>query len=145
MVAGLTPDIAFPRTSVDDPIIPATDSIPKALPVLRQPPGLPLNPRYRLGLSIVAATVLASAALVLAADRYGKPREAARAGWDLGDSGYDLGPFRLTDQAGPGRDRGRPRRRRLGRGLHLHPLPVVLPADLGRDEGPARSRSATPA
>ena len=41
VVAGLTPDIAFPRTSVDDPIIPITDSIPKALPASANPPVAP--------------------------------------------------------------------------------------------------------
>jgi len=59
-----------------------------------------VNFPYRLGLSIVAATILVSALLVLAADRLGKPRASARAGWDLGDSGYDLGPYRLTERSG---------------------------------------------
>jgi len=59
-----------------------------------------LNFPYRLGLSIVAATILVSTVLVVAADRFGKPRDTGRAGWDLGDSGYDLGSFRMTERSG---------------------------------------------
>lgn len=53
---------------------------------------------YALGVFVVAATVAASFVAV----RVGSGRTAAnvRAGRDLGDQGYDLGSFRLIDQAG---------------------------------------------
>ncbi len=59
-----------------------------------------MNASYRLGISIVAGTVLLSAGLVTAALALGRPGESRRAGFDLGDQGYALGPFRLTERSG---------------------------------------------
>jgi len=58
-----------------------------------------VNSRYRLGLSIVAATVLVSAGLVILGGSR-RPAASPRAGWDLGDQGYALGSFRLTEKSG---------------------------------------------
>jgi protein SCO1/2 len=60
-----------------------------------------VNASYRLGISIVAGTVLISAGLVVVASRVsGRPAEPVRAGRDLGDQGYDLGSYRLTERSG---------------------------------------------
>jgi len=58
-----------------------------------------LNPSYRTGILIVVATILVSALLMLAAESLGEstPR---RVGQDLGDFGYDLGGYRLTERSG---------------------------------------------
>jgi protein SCO1 len=53
---------------------------------------------YRLGLSIVVGTVLTSALLCLAT--IGPVPAPARAGHDLGDHGFELGPFRLVERSG---------------------------------------------
>jgi protein SCO1 len=60
---------------------------------------------YRLGISIVVGTVLISAGLVivgpvvasLSSDR---PAASVRAGRDLGDHGYPLGTYHLTERSG---------------------------------------------
>jgi protein SCO1 len=52
---------------------------------------------YRLGILIVSTTVLASAALCAALVG---PAPAGRAAQDLGDSGFDLGAFRLAERSG---------------------------------------------
>jgi len=53
---------------------------------------------YRLGLSIVASTVVGSALLCLAT--VGPIPAPARAGHDLGDHAFELGPFRLVERSG---------------------------------------------
>ena len=53
---------------------------------------------YRLGLIIVVGTVLASLGLCLAAVSI-RPKDQ-RAGHDLGENAYLLGPFRLTERSG---------------------------------------------
>ncbi len=58
-----------------------------------------MNASYRLGLSIVAGTILVSAGLVLGLGS-GRPRVQERAGRDLGDRGYPLGSFHLTERSG---------------------------------------------
>lgn len=57
-----------------------------------------MDTTYRLGLSIVLVTVLVAAGLCLA--RVDDSPGAARVGQDLGDRGFDLGPFRLTERSG---------------------------------------------
>lgn len=57
-----------------------------------------MDSSYRLGLSIVAGTVVASALLCLATVRPGPA--PARAGQDLGDHAFELGPFRLVERSG---------------------------------------------
>ena len=59
-----------------------------------------MNSSYRLGILIVAGTILASAALVMGGLALGRPAPAPRAGQDLGDHGYELGSFRLTERSG---------------------------------------------
>ncbi len=59
-----------------------------------------MNRSYRLGLLIVAGTILAAAAVIAAAGAFARPSTPARAGQDLGDSGYPLGSFRLTERSG---------------------------------------------
>ncbi len=59
-----------------------------------------VNASYRLGILIVAGVVLLSAGLVTAWQVYGPPPEPKRAGQDLGDLGYELGSFRLTERSG---------------------------------------------
>ncbi|WP_435006902.1 DUF420 domain-containing protein [Tundrisphaera lichenicola] len=64
-----------------------------------------MNASYRLGLSIVAITILGSAGLVVfglpfATRVSGRPPETRRAGQDLGAQGYDLGSFRLIERSG---------------------------------------------
>ena len=58
-----------------------------------------LNPSYRTGILIVVGTILVSALLMLAAESLSDstPR---RVGQDLGDLGYDLGAYRLTERSG---------------------------------------------
>jgi len=53
---------------------------------------------YRLGLSIVVGTVVGSALLCLAT--VGPGPAPARAGQDLGDHAFDVGPFRLVERSG---------------------------------------------
>jgi protein SCO1/2/putative membrane protein len=53
---------------------------------------------YRLGILIVSTTVLASAAACAA--RVGTAAEQGRAAQDLGDSGFNLGAFRLAERSG---------------------------------------------
>ncbi len=59
-----------------------------------------MNASYRIGILIVAGVVLLSTALVTATVGYGRPAVAQRAGQDLGDTGYELGSFRLTERSG---------------------------------------------
>jgi protein SCO1/2 len=64
-----------------------------------------VNASYRLGIMIVAGTVLFSAGLVtvgsaLTSRVSGRPAEPVRAGRDLGDLGFDLGSYRLTERSG---------------------------------------------
>ena len=59
-----------------------------------------VNRSYRLGLSIVIGTILVSLALVLANEAR-KPRQPpARVGQNLGNEGFALGSFRLTERSG---------------------------------------------
>ena len=59
-----------------------------------------VNSSYRLGLGIVIGTILISLALVLTNETR-KPRQSsARVGQNLGDDGYALGSFRLTERSG---------------------------------------------
>ena len=55
---------------------------------------------YRIGILIVAGTVLASTALVTSLQAFGPPTPPARVGQDLGDLGYPLGSFRMTERSG---------------------------------------------
>ena len=57
-----------------------------------------MDSSYRLGLSIVVGTVVASALLCLAT--VGPVPAPARAGQDLGDHAFELGPFRLVERSG---------------------------------------------
>jgi len=59
-----------------------------------------VNASYRLGILIVAGTILASAALIAASGAGFKASASRRAGQDLGDQGYPLGSFRLTERSG---------------------------------------------
>jgi protein SCO1/2 len=64
-----------------------------------------VNASYRLGISIVAGTVLISAGLVIVgpvvASRISvRPAESPRAGRDLGDHGFALGTYHLTERSG---------------------------------------------
>jgi len=59
-----------------------------------------VNPSYRLGIWIVAGTILLSAVAILAAESFGRPETPTPAGQELGDAGYELGPFRLTERSG---------------------------------------------
>lgn len=56
---------------------------------------------YRLGLSVLLGTVIAAAGLCLAASfRTASTPPGARAGHDLGDQPFELGPFQLTERSG---------------------------------------------
>jgi protein SCO1/2 len=57
----------------------------------------PVLSSYRLGLSIVAAAILAAAAVTMA---FVPPYPTARAGQDLGDGAFPLGHFGLTERSG---------------------------------------------
>lgn len=57
-----------------------------------------MNAPYRLGLTVVAAAILAS--LVLARVGMGERPAKARAGLDLGNEGYPLGAFKLSERSG---------------------------------------------
>ncbi len=59
-----------------------------------------MNASYRLGILIVAGTILASAALIAASGAAGRPAASRRAGQDVGDNGYPLGSFRLQERSG---------------------------------------------
>ncbi len=59
-----------------------------------------MNASYRLGLAIVAGTILGSAVLVYAAQALRPAAAPPRAGQDLGDLGYDLGSYNLTERSG---------------------------------------------
>ena len=59
-----------------------------------------MNASYRLGILIVLGTILASALLVAAAFGLREPSATPRAGQDLGDLGYELGLFQLTERSG---------------------------------------------
>ena len=59
-----------------------------------------MNASYRLGIVIVAGVVLLSAGLVAASQVFGRRPVSQRAGQDLGDLGYELGSFRLTERSG---------------------------------------------
>jgi protein SCO1 len=59
-----------------------------------------VNASYRLGILIVLGTILASALVVTAGLRFGRPAETPRAGQDLGDLGFELGSFRMTERSG---------------------------------------------
>lgn len=72
-----------------------TDPSPGDLPPIPAPSR---STRYPLGVAVVVAVVAMSFVLVLAGSR-GRPA-SVRAGRDLGNQGYALGSFRLTDQAG---------------------------------------------
>jgi protein SCO1 len=55
---------------------------------------------YRLGILIVLGVVLASTALIVASQVFGKPEPPKRVGQDLGDQGFPLGSFRLVERSG---------------------------------------------
>ena len=59
-----------------------------------------MNASYRLGLLIVAGTVLLSSVLVTVGLGMGRPVATPRAGQDLGRHGFELGSFRLTERSG---------------------------------------------
>ncbi len=59
-----------------------------------------VNPSYRLGLSIVAGTILVSLGLVMANELAGKRKPPTPIGQNLGDDGYALGSFHLTERSG---------------------------------------------
>jgi protein SCO1/2/putative membrane protein len=59
-----------------------------------------VNASYRLGILIVSATVLLSSALVMAGLAMSRPASTPRAGQDLGNQGFELGSFRLTERSG---------------------------------------------
>jgi protein SCO1/2/putative membrane protein len=57
-----------------------------------------LNPSYRLGLTLVVGSVLASLAVCLV--KVPAPPEPERVGRDLGENAFPLGTFRLTERSG---------------------------------------------
>jgi protein SCO1/2/putative membrane protein len=59
-----------------------------------------VNASYRLGILIVSITVLLSSALVMVGLAMSRPAAAPRAGQDLGNQGFELGSFRLTERSG---------------------------------------------
>jgi len=59
-----------------------------------------VNRSYRLGLSIVLGTFLVSLGLVVAAEKFAKPKPPVRIGQDLGDGAYPLGSYQLTERSG---------------------------------------------
>ena len=59
-----------------------------------------VNRSYRLGLLIVIGTILVSLGLVLANEARQPRRPPTRVGQNLGDEGYALGSFRLTERSG---------------------------------------------
>ncbi len=59
-----------------------------------------MNSSYRLGLSVVAGTILVSFGLIMAAETFGKPKPQTRRGQDLGGDTYPLGSFQLTERSG---------------------------------------------
>jgi len=59
-----------------------------------------VNASYRLGLTIILGTILASAALAYGVVNYVLKDSRPRVGQDLGDLGYDLGSFRMVERSG---------------------------------------------
>lgn len=59
-----------------------------------------MNASYRLGILIVVGTILASAIVVYVASTFEPPESTPRAGQEMGDLGFELGSFRLTERSG---------------------------------------------